>query len=104
MIEKLDSRGLAITACGKKADFVSRWFGPQVGVNEDPVTGSAHCMLAPYWASQLNKTELYAEQLSQRVGKIYCQVEDKKVFLTGRAVLYLQGKIEIPAWAQNQSL
>ena len=95
LIEKLDSRGLAITAPGEKADFVSRWFGPQVGVNEDPVTGSAHCMLAPYWASRLNKTKLYAEQLSPRIGKIHCEVQKERVFLTGQGVLYLKGEIEV---------
>lgn len=95
LIEKLNSRGLVITAPGCEVDFVSRWFGPQVGVNEDPVTGSAHCMLAPYWASRLNKTNLYAEQLSARLGKIYCEVKNNRVLLAGQAVLYLKGEIEI---------
>ena len=95
LIEKLDARGLVITARGEKADFVSRWFGPQVGVNEDPVTGSAHCMLAPYWASKLNKTKLYAEQLSARLGKIYCEVTGDRVLLSGQSVLYLHGEIEV---------
>lgn len=95
LIEKLDSRGLIITAPGKKVDFVSRWFGPQVGVNEDPVTGSAHCMLAPYWSRKLNKTKLCAEQLSSRVGKIDCEIRHERVLLTGQAVLYLEGEIKL---------
>jgi PhzF family phenazine biosynthesis protein len=96
LIEKLDARGLVITARGEKADFVSRWFGPRVGVNEDPVTGSAHCMLAPYWALKLNKTKLYAEQLSTRLGKIFCEVTGDRVLLSGQAVLYLRGEIDVP--------
>lgn len=94
LIEQLPSRGLIITSPGKTVDFVSRWFGPQVGVNEDPVTGSAHCMLAPYWAHRLNKSRLYAEQLSERLGKIHCEVKNGRVFLTGQAVLYMKGEIE----------
>jgi PhzF family phenazine biosynthesis protein len=95
LIKDLDARGLVVTARGEKADFVSRWFGPQVGVKEDPVTGSAHCMLAPYWAKKLNKTKLQAEQLSLRAGKIHCQVNGEHVLLSGEAVLYLQGLITI---------
>ncbi len=93
LIEKLDARGLVVTAQGNKADFVSRWFGPQVGVWEDPVTGSAHCMLAPYWAKRLNRTKLYAEQLSERLGKINCEVKADRVLLMGQAVPYMKGEI-----------
>ena len=95
LIEKLSARGLIITAPGNSVDFVSRWFGPQVGVNEDPVTGSAHCMLAPYWAIRLNKSKLYAEQISKRLGKIECEVRGERVFMKGQAVLYLTGEIKI---------
>lgn len=95
LIEQLDSRGLIITAQGNKAEFVSRWFGPQVGVPEDPVTGSAHCMLAPYWANRLNKSKLYAEQLSTRLGKIYCETKGDRVLLSGQVMPFLNGQIEI---------
>jgi predicted PhzF superfamily epimerase YddE/YHI9 len=95
IIEKLDARGLIVTAKGKKCDFVSRFFGPQVGVNEDPVTGSAHTTLTPYWAGQLNKTELLAEQLSARGGKLECRLVNDRVEIIGKAVLYLKGEIYI---------
>ena len=93
IIEKLDARGLIVTAKGKKCDFVSRFFGPQVGVNEDPVTGSAHTTLTPYWAGQLNKAELIAEQLSTRGGKLECRLVNDRVEITGKAVLYMKGEI-----------
>jgi PhzF family phenazine biosynthesis protein len=95
IIEKLDARGLIVTARGQKCDFVSRFFGPQVGVNEDPVTGSAHTTLTPYWAGQLKKTELMAEQLSTRGGKLECSLVNGRVEITGKAVLYLRGEIFI---------
>ena len=92
-IEKLEARGLIVTAKGENCDFVSRFFGPQVGVNEDPVTGSAHTSLTPYWANQLNKTELYAEQISSRKGRLTCRLVNDRVEITGKAVLYLKGEI-----------
>ncbi|MDO8954952.1 MAG: PhzF family phenazine biosynthesis protein [Gammaproteobacteria bacterium] len=95
IIAALPSRGLVVTAKGLQADFVSRWFGPQVGVNEDPVTGSAHCMLAPYWAEKLGKSQLYAEQLSARLGKVHCEVKADRVYLKGQAVLYMQGRLNL---------
>ena len=93
VIEKLDARGLIVTAEGKDCDFVSRFFGPQVGVNEDPVTGSAHTTLAPYWANRLNKRELDAEQVSARKGKLKCKIVDNRVEITGKAILYMKGEI-----------
>jgi len=93
LIEQLNSRGIAITAQGKSVDFVSRWFGPRVGVNEEFVTGSAHCMLTPYWARQLGRNLLEAEQLSSRHGKLRCELKGNRVLLTGQAMLYLRGEI-----------
>lgn len=94
-IEKLDARGIIVTAKGTKYDFVSRFFAPAVGVDEDPVCGSAHTTLTPYWAEQLNKTALTAFQLSERTGVVNCRLLGERVELGGRAVLYLQGSIFI---------
>ena len=91
----LPLRGVIVTSIGKDYDFVSRWFGPNVAVNEDPVTGSAHCALVPFWASRLNKTSLKAAQLSARGGEVLCRLEGSRVFLTGSAVCYLKGEIEV---------
>ncbi len=88
-------RGIIITAPGRRSDFVSRFFGPAVGVAEDPVTGSAHCVLTPYWSAILDKKELYALQVSQRGGELWCQEAGERVNIRGRAVLYLQGVITI---------
>ena len=94
-ISKLDSRGLIVTARGLDVDFVSRWFGPQTGVNEDPVTGSAHTLLAPYWSKKLGKKKMNAQQLSKRGGSLICEVKDKAVEITGQAKLYLRGSIHL---------
>jgi len=91
----LPGRGVCVTAASRECDFVSRWFGPNVGIAEDPVTGSAHCALAPYWAKRLGKPELRARQVSARGGEVLCRVEGDRVFLTGAAVTYLRGKIEV---------
>ena len=93
LIEKLDARGLIVTASGNDCDFVSRFFAPQVGVAEDPVTGSAHTTLTPYWADKLNKTELTAEQVSARTGKLHCKLVYDRVKITGNAMLYMKGEI-----------
>ncbi len=82
-----------VTSRGRDADFVSRYFAPSYGVPEDPVTGSAHCALAPYWAKQLGKTQLHARQLSERGGEVWCEISDDRVLLKGTAVLTLEGKI-----------
>ena len=92
-IGKLDSRGLIVTAHGLGVDFVSRWFGPQTGVNEDPVTGSAHTLLAPYWSAKLGKNIMNAKQLSKREGFLICEVKDVSVEITGQARLFLRGSI-----------
>lgn len=94
-IEKLNARGVIITAKGKEVDFVSRFFAPQVGVNEDPVTGSAHTTLTPYWAKQLGKKELSAIQLSSRKGYLKCTLKDDRVEICGKGKLYLKGDIYI---------
>ncbi len=89
----VDCRGVIITARGSSCDFVSRFFAPRVGINEDPVTGSAHCVLAPYWADKLARTELRARQLSARGGEIFCRFMGDRVRIAGRAALYLEGEI-----------
>lgn len=87
--------GVIVTARSKQYDFVSRCFYPRCGVNEDPVTGSAHCNLIPYWAEQLGKIEMQAGQLSSRGGELYCKLEDERVKIGGSAVLYMIGEIRI---------
>jgi predicted PhzF superfamily epimerase YddE/YHI9 len=86
-------RGIIVTAPGEKVDFVSRFFGPACGVNEDPVTGSAHTTLTPYWSSVLGKTTLTAVQLSQRTGSLTCTLKGDRVEIAGRSILYLRGEI-----------
>lgn len=91
-----DVRGVAVTAPSASFDFVSRWFGPRVGVNEDPVTGSAHTSLAPYWSQRLGKTFLSAQQGGARKGQLQCEVLDTgRVVITGQAALYLHGAIHL---------
>lgn len=92
-IARLYARGLIVTAPGDKVDFVSRFFGPQSGVDEDPVTGSAHTTLTPYWAKRLGKTNLTAIQLSKRTGYLICQYLGDRVKISGQAKLYLKGEI-----------
>ncbi|MGV6852112.1 MAG: PhzF family phenazine biosynthesis protein [bacterium] len=95
LIKEIDVRGVIVTAESENADFCSRFFGPAVGVNEDPVTGSAHCALTPYWSQQLGKKELLAVQHSERGGVIQCKLEDERVLLGGEGRLYLQGHINL---------
>ncbi len=94
-LETLDARGLIITAPGKNCDFVSRFFAPTFGIDEDPVTGSAHCALTPYWSKKLTKKSLNAKQLSNRGGILKCSMHTDRVNISGQAVLYLQGQIDI---------
>ena len=82
-----------MSAKGEDCDFVSRFFTPQATILEDPVTGSAHCTLAPYWSNKLNKTNLYAKQLSQRGGELWCNIKDNRVLIKGEAICYLKGEI-----------
>jgi len=95
ILNKLECRGVVATAQGEKTDFVSRFFAPKCGINEDPVTGSAYCELTPYWAKQLGKNKLSATQLSQRGGKLQCELAGDRVLIAGKAITYLQGSIEI---------
>jgi PhzF family phenazine biosynthesis protein len=95
IIATIPSRGLIATAPGKEADFVSRCFYPQFGIDEDPVTGSAHTIMAPYWAGRLGKNHLSAIQLSRRGGLLECVCKDDRVLISGYALTYLEGKILI---------
>lgn len=92
-IANIEARGVIVSAKGDKVDFVSRFFGPQVGVDEDPVTGSAHTTLTPYWANQLGKSTLEAIQLSKRQGKLVCRQLVDRVEISGTAKLYLKGEV-----------
>ena len=91
----LEQYGTIVTAPGEDCDFVSRFFAPRVGVPEDPVTGSSHCTLTPYWAARLGKTKLHARQLSARGGELWCELSSDRVKITGHAVLYLKGEIHV---------
>ncbi len=89
---QFDTRGVIVTAADERFDFVSRWFGPQVGVNEDPVTGSAHTFLAPFWAARTGKKELIAQQGGARKGTLRCLVrDDGRVELYGEARMTIEG-------------
>lgn len=92
LLNQIDCRGIIITAKSQKYDFVSRFFAPRVGVNEDPVTGSAHCKLADYWQKKLNKGQFRAYQLSERGGEINIQIRNNRVLLTGTACTIFEGK------------
>lgn len=94
-LEKLHPRGVIVTAPGKMCDFVSRYFGPSFGVPEDPVTGSAHCMLIPYWAKRLEKLSLDARQISARGGRLWCEDRGDRAGIGGTAVMYLEGRITV---------
>jgi PhzF family phenazine biosynthesis protein len=96
-IREVAGNGVIVTAPGRQVDFVSRFFAPGIGIDEDPVTGAAHCVLTPYWARRLNKTRLTAAQLSKRGGRVGCELRGQRVLLTGRAVFYLEGRIMLPA-------
>jgi len=92
----LNRTGVIVTAPGSgEFDFVSRYFAPAKGIPEDPVTGGAHCMLAPYWAERLNRSEFRAHQASARGGEIVCRVKRDRVELEGACVFYMEGTAEI---------
>jgi predicted PhzF superfamily epimerase YddE/YHI9 len=95
LLKGIGLRGVITTALSEDStvDFVSRCFFPQYGIDEDPVTGSAHCALTPYWASRLGKTTLKARQISKRGGELLCQLKGDRVNIGGNAVLYLAGEI-----------
>ncbi|MFC2140709.1 PhzF family phenazine biosynthesis protein [Acidobacteriota bacterium] len=92
---ELDCLGIIITARGNQSDFVSRFFAPRAGINEDPVTGSAHTTLIPFWAKKLDKKSLHAFQLSERKGELFCEYMGDRVKIGGYAVTYLKGEIEL---------
>ena len=94
-LERVECRGVIITARGDRSDFVSRFFAPRVGIQEDPVTGSAHCVLIPYWASVLGKDVLHAFQVSKRGGELFCANAGERIKISGKATLYLEGTITI---------
>jgi len=94
-LERIECRGIIVTSRGSQSDFVSRFFAPRFGVPEDPVTGSTHCVLVPYWSSALHKKNLHAFQISKRGGELFCVHAGDRVKISGRAVLYLEGVITI---------
>ena len=92
-LKTLDCLGIIATAPGSDCDFVSRFFAPRAGVDEDPVTGSAHCTLIPFWAERFGETKMFARQVSKRGGELYCELLGERVRVGGKAVLYLKGEI-----------
>jgi len=95
LLSELESNGVGVTSKGDKVDFVSRFFAPKLGINEDPVTGSAHSLLIPFWAKKLNKTNLNAVQLSKRIGILKCNYLNERVEMSGQAITYLKGKLTL---------
>jgi len=96
-LRRLAGKGVIVTGPGRRKDedFVSRFFAPAMGVDEDPVTGSAHCLLVPYWSQRLGKDELWAAQLSQRGGRLHCRLDGEQVWLSGPVTPYLKGEISV---------
>ena len=95
LMKQLDTIGVIVTSKGKEADVVSRCFYPGAGIPEDPVTGSAHCNIVPYWSEKLNKNKLFCKQLSGRTGDLWCELKGDRVLMSGKCVLYLTGEIEV---------
>jgi PhzF family phenazine biosynthesis protein len=102
VITQLDCRALIVTARGDDCDFVSRFFAPKVGINEDPVTGSAHTKLVPYWANRLEKNQLHARQLSPRGGELFCELHGERVLMSGTAVPYMSGTITLHGISRSE--
>ena len=102
-ITELSVHAVIATAPGESSDFVSRFFAPSVGVDEDPVTGSAHCTLIPYWAERLGKNELYAKQVSRRGGELFCRLAGDRVKIAGNAVLYMKGEIVVEVGGEKSA-
>jgi PhzF family phenazine biosynthesis protein len=94
-LSKIDTVGVIVTAKGDNSDFVSRMFAPAAGIPEDPVTGSSHCNLIPYWGEKLGKTDLHAYQVSSRKGELWCEWKGDRVLISGKVVTYLKGEIYI---------
>jgi PhzF family phenazine biosynthesis protein len=95
LMETLHPYVVSVTAPGQQVDFVSRYFKPSYGMPEDPVTGSAHCALTPYWADRLGRSTMHARQLSERGGELWCEMSGTRVILKGRAVLTMKGSLEV---------
>ena len=93
LLSQLESFGIIVTSEGANVDFVSRFFAPKIGINEDPVTGSAHTLLIPFWAKKLTKTNLNAVQLSKRKGILTCTYLNNRVEMSGQAITYLKGEL-----------
>jgi PhzF family phenazine biosynthesis protein len=100
---KTDARGVIVTAPGNSVDFISRFFAPGSGIDEDPVTGSSHCALTPYWARELGKNSLTARQISKRGGELFCELVGNRVRIGGNATLYLKGDITVPETAPKSA-
>lgn len=96
-VAKLDAQGVVVTAPGDDCDFVSRYFAPAAGIPEDPVTGSTHCTLIPYWSQRLGKRELFARQISSRGGELFCEDRGSRVGIGGEALTYVEGQIHLSA-------
>lgn len=96
LVAGVDRFAVIVTAPGRDCDFVSRFFAPAQGIAEDPVTGSAHCTLVPYWSKRLRKTQLHARQVSARGGELFCEDHGDRVTIAGHAVLFFKGEIELP--------
>ena len=94
-IVSLSKNSIIVTAPGQSVDFVSRFFAPGIGIDEDPVTGAAHCVLTPYWSKRLGKNKLKAMQISHRGGELGCELRDDRVLLRGHAVFYLKGELTV---------
>jgi predicted PhzF superfamily epimerase YddE/YHI9 len=95
MLSEVEARGIIVTAPGDEVDFVSRFFAPQSGVDEDPVTGSAHTKSTPYWSKKLGKDRLNARQISKRGGDLVCEMKGDRVEISGFAITYLKGEITV---------
>ncbi len=95
LVAELEKQGVVATAPGTDSDFVSRYFAPAAGIPEDPVTGSTHCTLIPYWSKRLGKRELFARQISSRGGELFCEDRGERVGIGGNAVTYSEGKIHL---------
>ncbi|HEX6180595.1 MAG TPA: PhzF family phenazine biosynthesis protein [Chitinophagaceae bacterium] len=95
LVKQLDAVGVTVTAKGKNADVVSRFFAPKAGIPEDPVTGSAHCNIVPYWCEKLGKNKLFAKQLSSRGGDLWCELVGDRVMMSGHCAEFMKGEITL---------
>jgi len=102
-LAKLGYERVYVTAPGETCDFASRMFAPKIGIAEDPVTGAMHCTLAPYWAKELGKNELFARQLSKRGGELFCELAGDRVKIGGNAVVYMKGEICVEAGNEKRA-